>query len=195
LPITYTVSKSGIYFATVTLNNCSNTDTIAISYKTKPSFTFSNETFICSGQQIKLSPVINDADKYVWQDGCTATSLLINKGGSYTLTVSNECGSYSNSIIVTQGDCQLNMPNVFTPNNDGINDIFRVKYPQFIKLFHMMVFNRFGEKVFDTHNAGEGWNGKLNSIDQPIGIYVWIISLTDNNGIAETYKGTISLIR
>jgi gliding motility-associated-like protein len=192
---TYTVSKSGIYFATVTVNNCSNSDTIAINYKTNPSFTFEDKPFICSGQQIKLSPIISGADQYLWQDNSTGPSLLINQGGTYTLTVRNECGSFSNSIIVTQGDCQLNMPNAFTPNNDGINDIFRVKYPQFIKLFHLTIFNRFGEKVFETNHANDGWDGKLKSIDQPIGVYVWTISLTNNDGISQNYKGTITLLR
>ena len=102
---------------------------------------------------------------------------------------------YTISIIVTQGDCELNMPNAFTPNNDGVNDVFRVKYPQFIKLFHMKVFNRFGAKVFETYDVNNGWSGKLNSIDQPIEIYVWTISVTNNDGIAQTYKGTITLIR
>jgi gliding motility-associated-like protein len=191
----YTVSKSGIYYATVTLNNCSNSDTIAVNYKSKPSFTFNDEPFICNGQQIKLSPVIIGANKYVWQDSSTASSLLINTGGTYTLTVTNECGSYSNSIMVIQGDCQLNMPNAFTPNNDGMNDIFRLKYPQFIKLFHMMVFNRFGEKVFETNNVNDGWDGKLKSIDQPAGVYVWMLSLTTNDGISQNYKGIITLLR
>lgn len=192
---TYTVSKSGIYHATVSLNNCTGSDTVVINYKGKPSFAFNQGSFICNGQQVKLSPIISGAAKYLWQDNSTESSLLIKRSGTYTLTATNECGSYTSSIIVTQGDCELKMPNAFTPNNDGVNDLFRVKYPQFIKLFHMTVFNRFGAKVFETYDVNNGWNGKLNSIDQPIGTYVWTVSLTNNDGIAQTYKGTITLIR
>jgi gliding motility-associated-like protein len=191
----YTVSKDGVYFATVTINNCSTGDTIAINYTKKPFFTFNEKPFICNGQKVKLSPVINSANKYVWQDNSTEPSLLIDRAGTFTLTVSNECGSFSNSITVVQGDCQLYMPNAFTPNNDGLNDLFRVKYPQFIKLFHMTIFNRFGEKVFETNNPSDGWDGKLKSVDQQVGVYVWIINLTDNDRKASFFKGIVSLIR
>ncbi|MEO8415337.1 MAG: gliding motility-associated C-terminal domain-containing protein [Ginsengibacter sp.] len=192
---TYTVSTAGTYYVFVALNSCSNSDTITVKYKVKPYFVFTGNPFICNGQPVTLSPSISDGQKYLWQDSTTASSLQIRKGGTYTLTVSNECGSYSNSIVIVQGDCQLNMPNAFTPGNDGLNDIFRVKYPGFIKSFHMTVFNRLGGKVFETSDVTSGWDGKLNSRDQPMGAYVWIISLTNIDGITGTYKGTVILIR
>jgi gliding motility-associated-like protein len=191
----YTVSSPGTYYVSVMVNNCTNSDTVNIHYMSKPSFSFGATPFLCSGEQIILSPEVNAEQTFLWQDGSNSPSLAVKQQGIYTLTVTNECGSYTNSITISQGNCALEMPNAFTPNNDGSNDVFRVKYPGFIKSFHMMIFNRFGDKVFETYDPTKGWDGKLNSEDQPIGAYVWIINLIRNNNTPQNSKGTITLLR
>ena len=87
------------------------------------------------------------------------------------------------------------MPSAFTPNNDGINDVFRVKYPAFIKSFHMVIYNRFGERVFETTDKFAGWNGSYKGFPQQGGVYIWMISLTDNDGNKDNQQGTVMLVR
>ena len=87
------------------------------------------------------------------------------------------------------------MPNAFTPNNDGHNDVFEVKYPQLIKTIQMTVFDRWGQKVFESNDPTKGWDGTLNGIKQPVGNYVWIIKYTDLLGNSKKKSGNVLLIR
>jgi gliding motility-associated-like protein len=87
------------------------------------------------------------------------------------------------------------MPNAFTPNYDGVNDVFKVKYPQFIKTFTFRIYNRWGNVVFTTNDPHKGWNGYVNADPQPEGNYVWTISLVDINGNMRNYKGSVLLLR
>lgn len=87
------------------------------------------------------------------------------------------------------------MPNAFSPNNDGKNDVFRVKWVYPVKEFKMQVFSRWGQLIFQSNNMNNGWNGTLNGEEMPEGSYVWMINITDNNNIKESYNGTVILIR
>ena len=60
-------------------------------------------------------------------------------------------------------------------NNDGLNDLFRVKYHEFIKQFNMAVYNRWGQQIFVTTNPQTGWDGSFKGIQQPAGAYTWTI--------------------
>ena len=89
------------------------------------------------------------------------------------------------------------MPNAFTPNGDGIDDVFRIP-PQVatttIKSF--IVFNRWGQRIFYTNNSGVGWDGYFNGEEQPSGTYVWMIQYTDAvTNQSKTASGTVVLIR
>jgi len=191
----FTVNTAGLYYVAVNMNNCIKRDSIVIGYTYKPAFDLGKDTFICQGHQIILTPKLTGSFNYVWQDGSNNSTYTVNQPGSYQLTASNNCGSFTDKIVIDKGTCLLLMPNAFTPNNDGLNDLFRVKYPGFIKSFKMTVYNRWGEKIFETTNALTGWNGKYKGLDQPMGNYIWIISYTDIDGRSETLKGNVILIR
>ena len=87
------------------------------------------------------------------------------------------------------------MPTGFTPNGDGLNDVFRVKYPFPAKEFHLMVYNRWGSEVFETNNINEGWDGTYKGEPSAQGSYVWIISFVDMNNKSEQLKGIVTLLR
>ena len=87
------------------------------------------------------------------------------------------------------------LPGAFTPNNDNLNDVFRIKYPFEVRKFSLVVYNRFGEKVFETNDMTKGWNGTFGGVQQPMGTFVWMASLTDKDGMVKTAKGTVVLIR
>ena len=77
------------------------------------------------------------------------------------LTAVNICGSSTDEIKITAGLCSLLLPNAFTPNGDGINDVFGVKYPFAVKTFLLTIYNRFGEKVFETTEMSKGMGWQL----------------------------------
>jgi gliding motility-associated-like protein len=191
----YLVKSAGTYFVIVNLNNCSASYTINISYEALPFFTLGRDSFLCTGQQYVLQPAINTNANLLWQDGSSAPSYTVIKDGIYFLTATNECGSYTDSVTITTGFCNILMPTAFTPNNDGLDDVFRVKYPFAVKSFNMIIYDRWGEKVFETNNIRDGWDGLRKGEPSSQGIYVWVISFTDTNNKAQQVKGTVTLIR
>lgn len=132
---------------------------------------------------------------YVWQDGSTKAIYTVTEPGIYALTAANKCGVATGKVEFRKGLCSLLMPTAFTPNSDGINDVFRVKYAGFIKTFNFTIFNRWGEKVFETTDPVLGWNGKYKSLEQDSGNYTWTITLTNAQGNAENAKGSVLLLR
>ncbi|NNV56222.1 T9SS type B sorting domain-containing protein [Limnovirga soli] len=191
----YTVKQAGSYHVSVNLNGCIATDDININYITKPFFTLGNDTLLCLGQEMVLHPSLAGDITYIWQDGSVLPQLTIKDTGYYYVTATNKCGSTTDDILIKTGACILQMPTAFTPNGDGLNDIFRVKYPEFIKTFHLVVFNRWGQQIFETTNPRNGWDGNLKGVKMDMGTYVWIIDLTDYNNNKQTGKGTVTLIR
>jgi gliding motility-associated-like protein len=87
------------------------------------------------------------------------------------------------------------MPSAFSPNRDGVNNIFRVPYPFPVATFNMNVFNRRGQKVFETRDISKGWDGTFNGQDVTAGGYVWFINVKYEDGRNENLKGTVILIR
>jgi len=138
-----------------------------------------------------LQPQLNVPANYLWQDGSTRATLVVKDTGFYSLQASNICGSFSADILIKAGICSLMLPNAFTPNGDGINDVFRAKYFLPVKVFRLSVFNRYGEKVFETTDINKGWDGTYGGRDQPKGIYVWIVQLTGLNNVEQTSKGVL----
>ncbi len=191
----FIVSSAGVYFVTVNLFECVTKDTIQVAYLDKPVFTLGKDTVICQGQSIVLRPHLNIAANYLWQDGSTQPEIIVKETGLYRLQASNVCGSFSDDIVLTQGLCTLMLPNAFTPNRDGLNDVFSVKYPFPVKGFLLSVYNRFGEKVFETTDMMKGWDGTYKALDQPVGVYTWIVHLQGMDNKEQFGKGIITLLK
>jgi gliding motility-associated-like protein len=85
-------------------------------------------------------------------------------------------------------------PNAFSPNGDGINDIFTFK-SRYITSTTMKIYNRWGELVFQTSDADQGWDGTVNGKAAPLGTYIHYTQLTDDMGITFIKSGEIVLIR
>lgn len=192
---TFTVNTAGKYWVRLLLNGCANADTVNVAYILKPVFDLGNDTSVCKGQTFVLQPKVQGNASFLWQNGSTSPYFNVTEPGTYEVTITNDCGSRSDKITIKQGLCLLIMPNAFSPNHDGVNDVFRIKYPWFIKEFHMAIFNRWGEKVFESYDPYKGWDGKCKGIDQPAGGYVWVISLTDKDGQKDNGRGSLILTR
>jgi gliding motility-associated-like protein len=86
----------------------------------------------------------------------------------------------------------FNVPNAFTPNGDGLNDIFRpVATSDLIRQFSMVIYNRCGQMIFETTIPTEGWDGK----DAPAGVYSWFISYSNHTGKVFKMRGSVSLLK
>ena len=192
----YTVTSAGDYFVKATAaNGCSSVDTIAMGYIGVPKFFLGQDTALCEGEVFDLKPAVSYGGNYIWQDSSTQAYFVVKDTGTYTLAVSNVCGVSTGAIHVAQGLCKLVMPNAFTPNSDGHNDVFRIKYPFSVSSFFMVVYDRWGQEVFRTKNIDEGWDGMIHGVPAPMGTYVWYIRLVDPQKRPQQGKGVLELIR
>jgi gliding motility-associated-like protein len=92
----------------------------------------------------------------------------------------------------------MDIPNAFTPNGDGLNDYFfpRQQLSSGLVTFSMQIYNRWGQEIFATTNIdGRGWDGKFNGVDQPEGVFIYIIEGTFRDGQKESHKGNVTLVR
>jgi len=114
----------------------------------------------------------------------------------YTLTVNSEvgCGSSSSSAIVKVYK-DVYVPTGFTPNSDGKNDLFRVTAADNYKRFKLLVYNRWGQVIFETTDINKGWDGKFKDIQLASDVYVYYLEIVTASNRKVTKKGTITLIR
>jgi gliding motility-associated-like protein len=136
--------------------------------------------------------------QYLWNTGETTAALEVKHHGTYSLTATTiENCSTTESITVAK-DCYINIPNAFSPNNDGENDYFfpRQYLSSSVTAFTMTIYNRWGQIIFQTQNPnGRGWDGKFNDQEQPVGVYVYVIYVILNHDIPEHYSGNVTLMR
>jgi gliding motility-associated-like protein len=185
---------------------CSVPDTsngFTVTVYPKPAISLTPDTIIAPGESIRLSPlIIGQIATYQW----TPITGLDNPGSpdpvaspvgntTYQLEVTTLEGCYSSAKETVAVFYDLLMPNAFTPNGDGRNDLFRIPPSVPVTVFRFSVYNRWGEMVF-TGTGGAGWDGRVGGKPQPAGVYVWIVEyydpLTKNHVLK---KGTVELIR
>ena len=87
------------------------------------------------------------------------------------------------------------MPAAFTPNGDGLNDVFRVPPQNKNRLVRLTIYNRLGQLIFTTSEMGRGWDGYFNSHPSDNGVYIYFLKMTGITGKEITQKGTVVLIR
>lgn len=125
----------------------------------------------------------------------TPTGMLTNTQ-LYVMqvTTSAGCTAVDSVQIMVFKDAAVYVPNAFTPNGDGRNDIFMPRYVGIKKLHYFSVFNRWGGLVFTTNDLGRGWNGTEKNSQQGVGTYVWILSAEDINGRKIQQKGSVTRV-
>jgi len=150
---------------------------------------------------------INGAD-YFWYFGdggfdSTKNPIHIYDSGTYHIYLiaynnTNRCTNPPDStgLTITVDNCELSIPNVFSPNGDGKNDFFNLIAEGYTN-FHLIIFDRWGMKIFESSNASNEWNGKVNNTggECPDGTYYYIFSANDINSKPLSLKGFITLIR
>ena len=203
-PITYGYSSPGIYHVTYTANYrvCPDTtykkDLTVLPY---PVVNVGPDTSLCPGNPgitvSELANINNPNVTYLWNTGATTSSINVNTPGWYYTTIT-EGGCTATDSMFVRNDCYLDIPNIFTPNGDGINDYFLPR--QFLSSgltsFKMEIFNRWGELLFQTSNVdGRGWDGAFNGKQQPEGVYIYMIKAGFKNGATEQRNGNVTLIR
>lgn len=198
---TFTASQPGIYWVQVTnAHTCTNADTVEITgFKASPDGFLPDNDQLCEGQRLELKP-LTSFPKYQWYNNATSPTIIVTTPGTYWLTATNSDGcSGTDSIIVVSKDCRsvLHLPNAFSPNNDRNNDLFKPTYEGFLETFRLTVYNRWGERIFETTDANRGWDGTYKGKPQDTGSFVWTCQYKffGANQAVKQEKGVITLVR
>ncbi|MEZ4775093.1 MAG: gliding motility-associated C-terminal domain-containing protein [Bacteroidia bacterium] len=195
----FLIQTAGTYAVTLSTACGSETDEIRIRYETLPEVALPADTTLCEGQTYRLD-VSGTGNRYRWQDGSDQPEYLVREAGLYFVEVFNTCGSRSDSMEVRTVDCNcyLYLPTGFTPNNDGYNDRFSIGYQCGFLQFQLQIFNRWGEKVFESNSPDQSWDGRSGGKALPEGVYTWQVIYTYENrvrALTQVRAGTVTLIR
>jgi gliding motility-associated-like protein len=167
------------------------------SITNKPSFTvdLGADRAICTGQSITLNGGL--ASSYLWSNGSTASSIIVSNPGSFWLQLDNGRCSGADTLSVYFADCEMEiqMPNVFTPNFDGLNDNFIPTQYRGISKATIRIFNRWGEEVFFSEDLMTGWNGTYKDNTCSDGTYFWIVKYNTNMNESKELKGFLMLTK
>jgi gliding motility-associated-like protein len=180
------------------------TPVVTVSTATVSSVTFQWDAVSgATGYQVSIDNGLTFTDPSSGSSGLTHTVSGLQLVQSVTIMVrasgSTSCQLSDNSIAVTGtalsplGD-QIFVPNAFTPNGDGKNDIVNVHAPN-IKSLKFYVYDQWGELLFTSVNQQNGWDGTYKGTVEPVGVYVYYLEAIMNDGQKVNKKGTITLLR
>ncbi len=200
-----TVADIGNYTLSYNIANCISSTTTNITLY--PPIVLTNmtpNTAINYGSSIQLN--VDGALYYWWRpDDGTLNNPNINNpiakpkdSTVYTVIGTSQWGCKDSlSVTITVNDVSpVIIPSAFTPNGDGLNDIFRVGNLKYQKLVEFSVYNRWGQLVYNnTWDPSQGWDGTFEGAKQDMGVYNYIIILADPAGNNIVYKGDVTLIR
>jgi gliding motility-associated-like protein len=190
-------TKGGIYWANADNGECAFRDTIVLKDVFPPTIELGNDTIICGGQSIRYS-LKSDAGTVLWNDGSTEFARDLTTSGLYEVRMLHPCDTVIDQINleILPYACEIFIPNVFSPNGDGLNDVF---YPLgFFQFTDMLIFNEYGTKIFESSMEGIGWDGTYLGKDCYSTMYYFLIRYSiPDEGIytKKVAKGSVFLMR
>lgn len=200
-------SASTNYTVTVSNGLCSSTATVQVNVTAEVIASFTPDT--TSGEApftVNFNNASTGATSYEWDfgDGNSSTDVspvhIYTEQGSYVveLVATNDLGCTDTlrfSFIVVEELASLVVPNVFTPNGDGVNDTFSF-IEKGISTISVQILNRWGNEVYSWDKTNSGWDGRSkDGTDLPDGVYLYIIQAQGINDKPYNYQGTVQLIR
>jgi gliding motility-associated-like protein len=180
----FTVSTPGWYWVTVKNQyNCFRKDSVYITALAAPANFLAQTDSVCASANIKITPTAVFAS-YLWSTGDTTSQLVINTPGTYWLKTSNTNGCYgTDTILVVPKTCfdDITIPNVFSPNGDGINDTWIIKGLEKYTKSRIAIYSRYGQMMYSGIGYKIPWDGKHNGKELPVGTYYFVIDPVNGN--------------
>jgi len=179
---TYYVYEPGRYTVTAQVGQCIYKDSLQVTFNDSLDLNIGRDTTLCVGEQFILH-VKTNASEFVWQDGSTAPSYMVGDSGIYQVIAHNGCGYDTASVHIIRKacTCELTLPNAFTPNSDGLNDVFRPLHPCNMTEYQLQIYDRYGKLIFMTYDFSRGWNGTYNGMPADNGTYIWMASYRNSD--------------
>jgi gliding motility-associated-like protein len=122
--------------------------------------------------------------------------MKVDKPGIYKVTVTDVCGSAATEVKITNDYCDIYFPSGFTPDKNGLNDLFKPITNLKLPYFRLSIYNRWGEQIFQTMDVTKGWDGKIRGMNADAGVFIWYCEFK-RPGATEikSVKGTFILVR
>jgi len=199
-------SHSGNYFLTIVDTLGCTCDTMfSVSVFAMPVAAFAGADTI-QGQDEVILDAGEGFGEYLWNTGETTRAITVSDSGWYEVILTSFEGCISSDSVYVEilkepeKETGIFVPNAFSPNGDGLNDIFRpIVDPDVLDYFRLTVYNRWGEMLFVSDDPGHGWDGTCRGKDCESDVYVYLVEFSLNsvssNAELETIKGTFLLIR
>jgi gliding motility-associated-like protein len=194
---TLVVTTPGTYFVQVSNGACTGLDTITLLQDSLSAFSLGNDTAVCDIALVLRSNLV--ADSYLWSTGDTTDTLAIDEDGTYWLLVTLAGCQRTDSITVTQRSdtASVFIPNVFTPNGDGVMDQYCITADGELLWYELHLYDRNGQLILTTRDPDYCWDGYFNGTPVPDGVY--FITLTTNSSCNPDemvhHGGTVTVLR
>lgn len=190
------VNKTGKYWLYTVAGNCVFNDSINITFLPLPQVNLGLDTFLCEGEERELNAA-NTGANYFWSTGETSQKIKVRQPGNYIVKVTAGQCFVIDTITMLTCPPVLYIPTAFSPNDDNINDRFQV-FEKDVATGSLMIFNRWGECVFETKNLNESWDGKFKNTLCSEDAYIWILRYQSNLAPKADYRelrGVVNLLR
>ena len=192
------IHTGGQYSVAMMYDGCEGSQSFVVEERPSPRIGFPSDTVMCQRDSILLEGP-GAMETYRWQDGTSGQSYLVNTEGLYSLYVElMGCSDY-NEVFVHEDFCSnLYFPSAFTPNGDGNNDSFGPVTTAVDDqvVYSLYIYNRNGEKVFESHRMTEVWDGNYKGAKCPAGVYIYRCKAhAKQNGRNLSADGTVTLLR
>jgi gliding motility-associated-like protein len=180
-------------------NGCwSIPDTISIRQDLPPFVAIGEDTTVCLGASLYFDAG-DGYDAYLWSTNSALSSINVQYTGTYWVRVYEKTCIVTDTINVYNCPAKFIVPNVFTPNGDGINDVFNIEY-QNIWEFEIRIYSRWGNRIYRSSDLEKPWNGMIKGQEAIEGVYFWEIIYEEYDGKGDGYepkkiKGTVTLYR
>jgi gliding motility-associated-like protein len=201
---TISVTQSGTYSLVVrnTQNGCVGRSSVRVGDRPPPAFTLTPQTSLCEGDQGTARLTASGASnlKYLWiTRNDTTNTITVNQAGNYQVRVTDPLGCTAVGLTRVLNLCEprVNVPDAFTPNNDGINDALQI-FTAYITDYEFRIYNRWGEVIFVSNNPEQKWDGTYHGSTYPAMIYPYIVTFKSESFPErgrETKRGSVLLIR
>ncbi len=202
---TFDATTAGTFTITYDVaGNCPATNTFVVTVIPSITITVSSDvTVLTTGDSAQLTAI--GATTYTWTANptlsctdCANPVATPTQTTTYTVqTAGNECAEPASiTIVVNPAEPELITPNAFSPNNDGVNDVFRAVYAYEIpENLSMRIYDRWGVCVFESIDLNYGWDGTFKGFDSEIGVYAYTISYNFTGKNTKFLSGNVTLVR
>jgi gliding motility-associated-like protein len=171
------VTDDGQYWVIRNIDGCEQLDNIQVELIQNQNLVFNLDK--CIGESVLLQSSFTNNSNYTWSNGNESPAIVVISNGVYSLSSENECGTNTTifNVVFNDCNCDIFIPNTFTPDEDEFNQVFEIKTECNFLDFHFQIFDRWGEIVFESYDQNSTWDGSYGEqYKVQDGIYTYKLS-------------------